>query len=259
MRGRRKTKAAGGAKTRQLAGSLLRKVKTAAVLVLPVIAAGVVIYLFSMAARSAFPLNRVVFTGNAHLPDEELRNISCLKSGDNLFSLSARSVSKKMLESPWIRSASVRKEFPDSLHVLIREAEPFALLDMKGRLFIVDDQGRMLEQLKDTPVPFLPVISGNPFNEKAAYTEAISLAAAIRRTGLQSRKDRIEIIAHRPTELAVNIDGVVVKIGAGEYDDKLGRLLELEEEIKARRIPVDYIDVRFANRIIVKPVNEVVR
>ncbi|MDA8077654.1 MAG: FtsQ-type POTRA domain-containing protein [Nitrospiraceae bacterium] len=259
MRGRRGTKASGGAMPRQRAGSLLGKMRAAAVFVLPVIAVGVIVYLFTMAARSAFPLARVVFTGNAHLPDEELRNISGLKAGENLLALSAGAVSKKMLGSPWIRSASVRKEFPDSLHVLIREAEPFALLDMKGRLFIVDEQGRMLEELKDTPVPFLPVISGNPFSEKAAYTEAVGLAAAIRRTGLQSRKDRIEIIAHKPTELSVNIDGVVVKIGTGEYDDKLGRLMELEEEIKARRIPVDYIDVRFANRIIVKPVNEVVR
>jgi hypothetical protein len=35
--------------------------------------------------------------------------------------------------------------------------------------------------------------------------------------------------------------------------------MELEEEIKSRRIPVDYIDLRFANRVVVKPVNEVIR
>jgi cell division protein FtsQ len=164
-----------------------------------------------------------------------------------------------MMASPWLRSVSVRKELPDVLHILVKEAEPFALLDMKGRLFIVDDRGKMLEELRDSQMPFLPIISSDPYAQKEAFSEAINLARAVKGTGLLSHKDHIEIIAQRPQEMAMNIDGIVVKVGTGEYEDKLVRLRELEEEIKKRQIPVDYIDLRFANRVIVKPVNEVIR
>lgn len=237
----------------------LGSVRSPAAFLLPLAAAVLVIVIITIAARSAFSLQRVVFSGNTHLSDEELRSVSGLAGGENLLVLSGKKVAAAMAKSPWVRSAAVRKELPDSVHVLIQEAEPFALLDMRGRLYIVDERGRMLEELKDTPVPFLPVIAGNPFDAKEAYAEGINLAAAIKKTTLLSSKDRIEVIAHKLQELAVNIDGVVIKVGQGEYDEKLGRLMELGEEIKSRRIPVDYIDLRFANRVVVKPINEVIR
>ena len=107
--------------------------------------------------------------------------------------------------------------------------------------------------------PSFPVITGDPFGEKEVFSEAIRLAKAIKETGLLAKKDHVEIIAHKPEELAANLDGILVKVGVGEYHEKLGRLMDLEEEIKRRHIPVDYIDLRFANRVVVKPVSEVIK
>jgi cell division septal protein FtsQ len=50
------------------------------------------------------------------------------------------------------------------------------------------------------------------------------------------------------------MDETVVKIGAGGYDEKLERLIQLEEDLKDRNIPVDYIDLRFGDKAIVKPI-----
>jgi len=58
--------------------------------------------------------------------------------------------------------------------------------------------------------------------------------------------------------MTVNMDGIVVKVGEGEYEDKLQRLVELEDEIRKRGIHVDYIDLRFENKAVVRPVNEVI-
>jgi cell division protein FtsQ len=245
-------------KKNRVAGAL-SKMKYLVSIALPVIVIGAIIAHVSLASKPVFPVNKVVFTGNTHLSDEELKGLAGLNGEESLVSISSGRVFKKLSGSPWIRSVSVRKEFPDRLHILVSEAEPFALLDMKGHLFIVDDKGKMLEELKDGSMPFLPVISGNPFEEKEVFYEAINLAKVIKKTGLLSRKDHIEIIAHKPQEMALNLDGVVVKVGTGEYEEKLVRLMELEEEIKNRLIPVDYIDLRFENRVIVKPVNEVIR
>jgi len=226
--------------------------------VLPVLMVVAAIFMAS-GMKSAFLVRSVVITGNEHLTDDELKTMAGLAADDNLLTVSGRRISSKMMESPWIRSVAVRKEFPDRLLINISEAEPFALLDMKGKLFIVDDRGTMLEELRNIAVPFLPVISSNPYQEKGAFQEAITLAKAIKNTGLLSGKDRIEIISHKPQEMSVNIDGIVVKVGEGEYEEKLARLADIEQEIKSRNIPVDYIDLRFANRVLVSPVNEVVR
>lgn len=216
-------------------------------------------YFAALSLRSAFSLQRIVFTGNEHLGDEELKTLSGLKPGDNVLTLSGAGVYSKMMGSAWLRSVSVRKELPDGIHILMKEAEPFALLDLKGRLFLLDEKGKMLEELKDSKVPFLPVISGDPFSDREAFAESMTLVRAIKKTGFLSRRDHIEIIARKRDELAMNADGTVIKIGSGEYEEKLGRLTELEEEIKRRHIPVDYVDLRFASKVIVKPVNEVIR
>jgi len=228
-----------------------------ALLSVAVIIAGA--YIVHIVIERAFVARTIIFTGNRHLTEEELMTLAGLKGGENLLTLSGATVFERLNKSPWIVFASVRKELPNSLHIKVREAEPFALLDMKGRLFLVDNGGNMLEELTSGSIPFLPIISGNPFARKETFNEAINLVKAVKESELSSRKDHIEIIADKAEEMALNLDGLVAKIGKGEYAEKLMRLMEIESEIKRREIPVDYIDLRFANRVIVKPVNEVIK
>jgi cell division protein FtsQ len=248
----------GAMKKNRFAGPL-GKIRNSVVVFLALITVAGGAYVLEGAFKSAFVVRSVVFSGNTRLSDDELRTFSGLKGGENLLTLSSRALAGKMAESRWIESVSIRKELPNRIILKINEARPFALLDMKGRLFLVDDRGTMLEKLKESTVPFLPVISGNPFREKEAFSEAIRLAMAIKDTGISAQKDHVEIIAHKPEELAANLDGILVKIGAGDYEEKLARLIQVENEIRKRQIPVDYIDLRFANKVVVKPVNEVIR
>ncbi len=239
--------------------SIFEKLKIVLLVGIPLMVVGGLIYLLTHAVPSAFTMKTVELAGNEHLTDDELRSIGGLRGDESLLTISSRKVYEKLKESPWIQTASVRKEYPSKLLINIRETEPFALLDMKGKMFIVDDKGRLLEELKDNSVPFLPVIMSDPYNEKEAFREAVNLAKVIKNMGVLHKKQRIEIIAHQPNEVAANLDGVHVKVGAGEHEDKLTRLSEIEEEISKRHIPVAYIDLRFAKKAIVKPVNEVIR
>jgi cell division protein FtsQ len=258
MKAKRKTRRNMPARGRRLAGLSLGFKIVLPVFIVAAAAAGL-LYLLIPPFKATFSLHKIVFSGNTHLTDEELKGLSGLKGGEDMITLSASRVSEKITSSPWVREATVRKELPDTVRAVIQEAEPFALLDMTGRMFLVDDEGELLEELRETAVPFLPVIAGNPFEQKSVYSEAIRLVQAMKQSGLLLTKDHIEVIAHDMRELSVNIDGTVVKVGQGDYEEKLTRLAELEGDIRKRQIPVDYIDLRFANRVIVKPVNEVVR
>ncbi len=246
--------------TKKKGGSgLLPRFKYFALRVMPPLVLILVIYFVSAAVISASQIRQIDFSGSEHLTDEELRALSGLKGNENLVTLSGNRVFRKMTSSPWIRSVSIRKEFPDTLQILVKESVPFALLELKGKLYIVDDRGEMLQELKDSPIPFLPVISGAPFGRKENISEALSLVRAIKEKGLMFEKEHIEVIAAKPREMAVNFDGVIVKVGEGDYEDKLLRFMDLEEEISNRNIHVDYIDLRFADRAIVKPVHEVIK
>jgi cell division protein FtsQ len=217
-----------------------------------------VAYVSFIKIKAAFPIKKIVFTGNKHLSVDELRALAGIHSKDSLITLSGEKISQRLLKSPWIRSVRVRKELPDTLSISVNEVVPFALLDVNGHIFLTNDKGNLLEELKDNPIPFLPIITGDPFKEKEGFSEAITLAKTMNAMGFSSEREQIEIVLSKPQELTSIIDGTVIKIGAGEYREKLERFLELEEEIQKRKIPVDYIDLRFANRVVVKPIKEVI-
>jgi len=243
-----------------------------------IFATAICMYIYLRPIRSVLPIKHVVFTGNKHLTDDELMVLAGVHVnenptsppftkggkggflGDSLITISNKKVSQRLLKSPWIRSVSVRKQFLDTLSMVIDEAVPFALLDMNSHLFLIDEKGKLLEELKGDSIPFLPVITGDPFRESEGFSEAINLARLMNERGFSPGRDHIDIFARKPHELTVTIDGTVVKMGSGMFEEKLKRLIELEDEIKNRGIPVDYIDLRFAGKAIVKPItNKVVK
>ena len=141
------------ARRRKLAAIAL-KLKTLAIAAVAVGGVAAAITFFPQIVATVFSMQSIELDGNEHLTDEELLQIAGLKGKKSILVLSSRKVYEKLTESPWIQSATVRKEYPSRLLIRIRETEPFALLNMKGKMFIVDDKGRMLEQLKENSVPF---------------------------------------------------------------------------------------------------------
>jgi cell division protein FtsQ len=214
--------------------------------------------LYRLSAR-LFPVKEVVFQGNMHLSESELKTMAGITMNESLLTLSARRLSANFLQSPWIRDVSIRKEFPHRIMIRLTETSPFAILETKGRTFLIDERGKMLEEMKGA-VPFLPIINADPFRNKENFMEALNLAKVIKDRKIATERNRVEVIADKgPESISMVLDNVVVKVGYGDYEQKLNRLFALEDEIRRRSINVDYVDLRFANRVVVKPISEVVR
>jgi cell division protein FtsQ len=232
-------------------GTLRFKVAAVVVFVLG-IGAGVYLTLNS----SLFALREVVFYGNRHLSDTELARLGKIRRNSNLVRVSSREVAERLSSSPWIKAVSVRKEYPGKLLAKVEEAEPTALLQGRAGLFLMDDGGNVLEKLRGESVPFLPVIvaKGRGRNPQS-FSEALSLARAVKESGLATEKSRIEItgVEDKPEALAMTVDGLVVRIGQGHYEKKLSKLFELADEIRRRWEKTEYVDLRFADRVVVKP------
>lgn len=209
---------------------------------------------------SLFALTEVEVYGNKYLSDKTIAEMMGIDYGENLIELPSREAAGMLRESGWIKSVILRKEYPGRLAVRIEEAVPQALLKVRNDVYFVDDAGNVLEKLKSTPVQFLPVIVSDTARNPNTFREAVNLAGIIKERGLAAEKDLIEItgVEKGPENLTMNIDGLTAKVGQGDYDEKLRRLFELTDEIKRRHINVKYVDLRFANSVIVKPFKEAV-
>lgn len=207
--------------------------------------------------QSFFPIKEVVFYGNKHLSEEEMKGLMGLRGNEDLMHVRCSLLAERLFQSPWVKSVSIRKEYPHRLLIKIIEAEPFALFETGDKVFIIDEGGRKLEELKGESAQFLPVISAHTAINPSTFSEAVSLIKAVGDIGMSGKQLKVTGVDSNKECLEMIIDGTVVRIGDGQYDEKLTRFLEIESEIKKRWESVAYIDLRFANRVVVKPLKEV--
>ncbi len=225
-----------------------------------VLAASVAVVLFLSAlygydrVAGFLVVKETIVSGNRYLSEDEVISLLKVNRGEGILRLDSDQLRENLMSSPWIREATIRKELPHTLIVNIREAEPLALLKRKGHLYIIDREGRSLEKLNQT-IPFLPVIKAYS-DDKGLFKEGLKLAETIRNRDFFPNEE-IVIQVREPEEITLQVGKMIVRVGMGDYGEKLQRFAELKEEIVNRGIPVDYVDLRFSRRVIVRPVKAV--
>ncbi|KWT89812.1 cell division protein FtsQ/DivIB [Candidatus Magnetominusculus xianensis] len=199
-----------------------------------------------------FKVDKYGVEGNSHLKDSEIFDLMDVK-GKNILSVNTEIVARRLEASPWIKTSYVRKELPSSILVRVTEKSPAAMLNDGRAMYLIDDSGVKLDAI-EKPMPGIPVINIEE-KHKRAYTEAVRLVNVINKTGELSGKT-IEISGMRPEDISLTLNGLLILMGFGDYEKKLASYFSLKDEIAGRNIAIEYIDLRFANRLIVKPVKK---
>lgn len=223
--------------------------------------ASVAISLYAFVHSGLFTLKKVLIYGNRHLGHVEVVELMNLRGGENLLTLSMEDVYEKLHSSAWVRTVSMRKQLPDTLIVRLKESSPVALLQSGNGLFVLDSEGLLLERVSEASEYFLPMIVYESADGSSELMEAVRLAVTINEMRDQHNVKRVEIagLEHGVRNMVARFDGMDIRVGEGDYRKKLERYFELSGEIGRRKINVDYIDLRFANRVVVKPMEEVVQ
>jgi len=214
----------------------------------------IVFFIFSVKlSASLFTIKHILISGNYYLTEDDVKK-ALIVNGESLLKLSFDELERRAGNVPWIRKASFRREFPNTLLMKVEEAIPKALLRINSHLFIIDSDGRVLEEIQDKDTYFLPVIvEVDPKKDKGGILEALKLIDALTEQNILPNKGAIEIML-TSYGIDMNIDGEFVKIGYGGYKEKIGKWKELEPEIRKKNIDIEYVDLRFKNKVIIKPV-----
>ncbi len=233
-------------------GKMLSFLKGAAVILSLIIFILGIAFAVNLSAHN-LNVNDIQVSGNYHLSKADvIKNLNINKE-TSLLTLQLNIVEARLRSNPWIKEVSLRKQMPDTLMIRIKEAAPKALLYLKGSAFLVEEEGNMLEEVMDESTAFLPVIrSESAENNKKGVMEALQLIDALDKKGILSSRESVEIRLNSYGPDMV-VDGAVIKVGYGNYMEKLARWEELEPQV-SKLGPTSYIDLRFRDRVIVKPV-----
>jgi cell division protein FtsQ len=207
-----------------------------------------------------FAVREIEVRGASRLSREAVLAAAGLAPGVSLFRVDARAAAGRLEALPLVRRAEVIREFPNRVIVLVEERRPFTLVHA-GRLHWIDEQGVDLGPERRAVTPEAPVISGlapgdlSPGAGAAPERVAagVSLLRILLRSGSALLGQISEIDVSRPDgPVLYTVDGVEVRLGAEDWEARLGRLLGVLAQLRSAGEAVTSIDLRFRDQVVLK-------
>ena len=211
--------------------------------------------LLRLEAIEVSPLKRVT--------REEIVTLAGVRPGDSMLGLELEDVVARLSKNPWLEQVQVRRYFPHTLSITLSERTPQAVANV-GCLYYLDEKGVLFKSLVEGDRLDYPLITGlteeelakDPKGSREALKTALQLIDTLKAGGVFSLDDISEIHYSKGYgfTLFTMQGGVPVKLGNGDFGDKLARLAGIYKELEPQMQALDYIDLDYADKIIVKKV-----
>ena len=197
-----------------------------------------------VANLAGFRVNTVTITGQRELTDAKIFAAAGVSDTSSLLFLDCEAAREGLQKLPLVKSAQVRKLYPDTLAITIEERAPYALWQLDGAVSVVADDGVTLDTAVPERFAVLPLLVGVGA-EKRAH-EIVSLLEAV--PSLSPRVKAATLVAERRWNLAMD-NGVVVRLPEQDADKALSTLVAMERDGKVLEKDVLSVDLRLSDRV----------
>lgn len=245
---------------------MIRRVGVVAVRLALLVAASAAVAGAGLGARwlltsPRFAVSEVEVRGVHRLSREAVLAAVGLAPGVNFFRVDPRAVAARLEALPLVRRAEVIRAFPDRVTVVVEERRPFTLVHA-GRLHWIDEQGVDLGPERRAVTPAAPVITGLDAGDLSPgaggsperVVVGVSLLRILLRSGSALLERISEIDVSRPDgPVLYTVDGVEVRLGAEDWEARMGRLLGVLAQLQSAGEAVTSIDLRFRDQVVLKP------
>ncbi|OLC01404.1 MAG: hypothetical protein AUH30_00185 [Candidatus Rokubacteria bacterium 13_1_40CM_68_15] len=207
-----------------------------------------------------FAIAGVEVRGVSRVSAERVVEAAGIPARANIFRIDPTTVTARLQAVPEILRADVIRELPNRVTILVEERRPFTLVS-SGTLHWLDEEGRLLGEEPHAVVPSVPVISGLSEAELAALrTEpgpkaraALALIRSLLRSGSPLVGEISEIdMSGRDGPVLYTVDGIEVRLGAEEWEERLTRLAGVLAQITRTGDGVTAIDLRFRDQVVLR-------
>lgn len=205
----------------------------------------------ALARLLGFGVERVTISGIAQLAESEILAAAGITAKTALPFVHVGEARARLEGVPLIASASVRKLYPNELVVALVEREPHALWQHNGELFVIAADGAVIDQMRDARFVNLPLVVGEEANRRTQDYLALLDAAGPLRAQIRAGT----LVSGRRWTLKMD-NGVDVRLPERGVADALARLARLERDQKILQKDVIAIDLRMADRVVVRLTEE---
>ena len=208
-------------------------------------------------------VDRVLVSGNQRLSHGEVLAVLSGLRGESLVWTDLGAWRTRLLASPWVRDAALRRSLPSTVEVFVRERQPIGIGRINDDVYLVDDQGVLIDQYGPQYADLdLPIIDGlsAPTNDQGLWTDrpraelaARAVAAFRAKPEIARRISQIDVSDLHNATVILTADPTVIALGDDQFLARLQTYLELAPTLRERVPEIDYADLRFDSRIYVRP------
>lgn len=196
----------------------------------------------------AFPIRTVQIEGEFRYLDRgELEEAATPHVRGGFFSIDLGEVERALLELPWVHSVTLRRRWPESLVIRVREQVPVALW---GEAALLNPYGEMFHPPREQFPEGLPRVRGPEGKARELLKALAELQIALREHGLDARALSEDPRRSREIEL---VNGIEVALGRADHGARVRRLLDAYPDALAPQEQlIRRIDLRYTNGLAVE-------
>ena len=208
-------------------------------------------------------VNRIVVHGNERLSKGEVLAVLSGLRGESLLWTDLDAWRRRLMASPWVRDAALRRSLPATVEVVVSERQPIGIGRITGGdLYLVDERGVIIDQYGPQYADLdLPIIDGlAAVNQDGSLTDerradlAARLMTALRaKPQVARRVSQIDVADLHNASVILSGDTAVIHLGEDQFLPRLQGYLELAAALRERVPDIDSVDLRFDDRIYVRP------
>ena len=220
----------------------------------------------SARGETLFGIRDIHFEGTRHLSWQKLRTFMLETYSGNLLRADLEQLKDLVESESWVRSATVRRRLPGRLIVSVRERVPVAVAAIDQDLYIVDEEGVVLDRYGSSHLqldgPILKGLGNVARENPSATRENLEkmgiysrLMSDLSSSGGDHTRSISEVLLADPERIAIvrQDDPVPIYLGSGRFRERYESFLaqkDIYQQLKKEYGRIEYIDVSFENKII---------
>lgn len=212
----------------------------------------------------ALQIARVTVRGNDRLATGEVLALVTGLQERNILTVRLDEWRQRLLSSPWVEDVRLRRLLPSTIDIHVRERRPIGVGRVAGGLYLVDGRGVIVDEYgpnyADLDLPIIDGLASRPGTGAPAVDETRARLAARLLVSLEARPDlagkvsQIDVSDAHDAVVILEGDTVLLRLGEQDFAERLQEYIDLGPALRERIAEIDYVDLRFDERLYVRPV-----
>jgi cell division protein FtsQ len=232
---------------------------TRAVLIAALVAGAAYLTVEALLGARPLSIRRFVIQGNRLLSTANVEALVDGMRGQSIIRVNLEEFRQRLMESPWVLSATLRRVLPSMVEIGIVERVPTAIARLNQHLYLIDNTGIIIDEFGPQYREFdLPVVDGlvQTASSRGAAVEGDRVAAMngllddlASAPALRRRVSQIDVSDARDVIVLLDNDLTFVRLGESRFVDRLKTYLDLAPTLREQLREIDYVDMRFDARV----------